>query len=83
MEEISVQSEEMKQFIDLMPKWNELFQESDTQTKQMMISTLVDKIIVKDEEITIKFKIRLEEYMYKSLPECGGCGTTPCKRGSV
>ena len=83
LEEISVQSEEMKQFIDLMPKWNELFQESDTQTKQMMISTLVDKIIVKDEEITIKFKIRLEEYMYKSLPECGGCGTTPCKRGSV
>ena len=72
LEEISVQSEEMKQFIDLMPKWNELFRESDTQTKQMLISTLVDKIIVKDEEITIKFKIRLEDYMEHSVPESGG-----------
>ena len=72
LEEISVQSNEMKQFIDLMPKWSELFQEADTQTKQMLISTLVDKIIVKDEEITIKFKIRLEDYMDNSAPESSG-----------
>lgn len=72
LEEISVQSEEMKLFIDLMPKWSELFQESNTQTKQMLISTLVDKIIVKDEEITIKFKIRLEDYMDHSLHESSG-----------
>lgn len=72
LEEISVQSEEMKQFVAIMPKWNELFRESDTQTKQMLISTLVDKIIVKDEEITIKFKIRLEDYMDNSVPENGG-----------
>lgn len=72
LEEISVQSEEMKQFVAIMPKWNELFRESDTQTKQMLISTLVDKIIVKDEEITIKFKIRLEDYMDNSSPESGG-----------
>lgn len=72
LEKISVQSEEMKQFIDLMPKWSELFRESDTQIKQMLISTLVDKIIVKDEEITIKFKIRLEDYIDNSLHESGG-----------
>lgn len=72
LEEISVQSEEMKQFVAIMPKWSELFRESDTQTKQMLISTLVDKIIVKDEEITIKFKIRLEDYMDNSSPESGG-----------
>lgn len=61
LEEISVHSEEMKQLIDLMPKWSELFQESDTQTKQMVLSALVDRIIVKEEEITIKFKIRPED----------------------
>ena len=75
LEEISVQSEELKQFIDLMPKWSELFREADTQTKQMLISTLVDKIIVKDEEITIKFKIRLEGYMDNSSHECAGSPT--------
>ncbi|MGN0366991.1 MAG: recombinase family protein [Suilimivivens sp.] len=79
LEEISVQSEEMKQFIDLMPNWSELFEEADTQTKQMLISTLVDKIIVKDEEITIKFKIRLEDYMDNSSHECAGSPTTPYK----
>ena len=72
LEEISVQSEEMKLFIDLMPKWDEMFAEADTRTKQMLISTLVDKIIVKDEEITIKFKIRLEDYMDNSMPESSG-----------
>lgn len=63
LEEISVQSKERKQFADPMPKWSELFQESDTQTRQMLISALVDKIIVKDEEINIKFKIRMENYI--------------------
>ena len=72
LEEISVQSEEMSRFIELMPKWNELFKESDTQTKQMLISTLVDKIIVKEAEITIKFKIRLEDYMDNSIHETSG-----------
>lgn len=83
LEEISVQSEEMKQFIDLMPKWNELFAEADIQTKQMLLSTLVDKIIVKDEEITIKFKIRIEDYIDNSLHESGGSPTiryTLCSR---
>lgn len=72
MEEISLQGEEMKQFIDLMPKWSEIFEEADIQTKQMLLSTLVDRIIVKDEEITIKFKIRIEDYINKSLPETSG-----------
>lgn len=83
LEEISVQSEEMKQFIDLMPKWNELFAEADIQTKQMLLSTLVDKIIVKDEEITIKFKIRIEDYIDNSLHESDGSPTiryTLCSR---
>ena len=71
LEETSIQSEEMKEFISVMPKWSELFQESDTQTKQMLISTLVDKIIVKDDEITIKFKIRLEDFWDDSLLENG------------
>ncbi|MGN0342500.1 MAG: recombinase family protein [Roseburia sp.] len=79
LEEVSVQSEELKQFVDFMPKWSELFREADIQTKQMLISTLVDKIIVKDDEITIKFKIRLEDYMDKTILESDGSPTTQCK----
>ena len=79
LDEIAIQSEELKQFVELMPKWKELFKESDTQTKQMLISTLLDKIIVKEEEITIKFKIRLEDYMDDSILETGG-SAVPRKR---
>ena len=60
-----------------MPKWDVLFKEADIQTKQMLLSTLVDKIIVTDEEITIRFKIQLEKYMDKGLLETIGFPTTP------
>lgn len=79
LEEILAQSNEMSKFIEFMPKWSELFKEADTQTKQMLLSTFVDKVIVKDEEITIKFKIRPEDYADHSLPESGG-SSVPGKR---
>ena len=81
LNEIAVQSDELKVFIEVMPKWDVLFKEADTQTKQMLLSTLVDRIIVTDEEITIKFKIQLEKYMDRSLLESIGSATTlykPC-----
>lgn len=72
LKSVSVKREEMEAFSTPMPKWNELFREADTQTKQMLISTLVDKIVVKDEEITIKFKVRPEDYIDASLCKSGG-----------
>jgi DNA invertase Pin-like site-specific DNA recombinase len=84
LEQASVNKEEMEKFIDIMPKWSELFQEADVQTKQMLLSTLIDKIIVKDEEINIRFKIRLEDYidisaedsMENSVHESSGSGVS-------
>ena len=83
MNAIAVQNNELQAFIGVMPKWDVLFKEADTQTKQMLLSTLVDKIIVADEEITIKFKIQLEKYMDKGLRESIGSGTTPYRPCSV
>ena len=72
LEEISLQSNELKTFVESMPKWNEIFSQADVQTKQMILSTLIDKIIVKDDDITIKFKIRLEDFCDEKLLESGG-----------
>lgn len=72
LKSVSVKRGEMEAFSTPMPKWNELFREADTRTKQMLISTLVDKIVVKDEEITIKFKVRPEDYIDTSLCKSGG-----------
>lgn len=72
LDEINVQGSELKAFIDAMPKWDEIFFESDVQTKQMILSTLIDRIIVKDDNITINFKIRLENFLDEKLLENNG-----------
>ena len=72
MDEVSVQSNELLAYVDAMPKWSEIFKDSDIQTKQMILSTLIDKIIVKDDDITIKFKIRLDNFLDEKLLESSG-----------
>ena len=72
LDEVSVQSNELLAYVDAMPKWSEIFKDSDTQTKQMILSTLIDKIIVKDDDITIKFKIRLDNFLDEKLLESSG-----------
>ena len=65
--EMNIKQADLEQFIHTMPKWSELFAESDMQTKKMILSTLIDKIMVKDDCITIQFKINLEDYIEESL----------------
>ena len=72
LDEVSVQSNELLAYVDAMPKWSEIFKDSDIQTKQMILSTLIDKIIVKDDDITIKFKIRLDNFLDEKLLENDG-----------
>lgn len=59
----TVQSSEMETFIAKIPNWKEEFQNADVATKQMLLSSLIDRIEVKDGDIKIKFKIRLEDYL--------------------
>ena len=60
------QISDMERFITMVPNWKEEFQSANTQTKKMLLSSLIDKIEVKDGNINIKFKIRLEDFF---LPE--------------
>ncbi|MBO5337531.1 MAG: recombinase family protein [Lachnospiraceae bacterium] len=57
-----LQRSDMEEFICRVPNWKEEFQNADVQTKQMLLSTIIDKIEVKDGDIRIKFKIRLDDY---------------------
>lgn len=76
LEEIAIKSEDMNQFMELIPNWRELFEESDVRTKRMLLSALIDQIVVKDEEIHIKFKISVD-YQNDFLLESTGSPTTP------
>lgn len=76
LEEISIKLEDMRQFMELIPNWRELFEESDVSTKRMLLSALIDRIIVTDDEINIKFKISLD-YQNDFILESIGSPTTP------
>lgn len=65
------QDSDMERFITMIPNWKEEFQTADTQTKKMLLSSLIDKIEVKDGDINIKFKIRMEDFI---LPKTIGSG---------
>lgn len=58
--ETNIQNGELELFISKIPKWDEVFQEASIPEKQMLLSSFIDKIIVKEDEVKIKFKIRLE-----------------------
>ena len=55
-------SKDLEKFISVIPNWKEEFQSADMATKKMLLSSLIDSIIVKDMDIRIKFKVRLENF---------------------
>lgn len=59
----AAQREDIEQFIHIVPDWKEIFSEADPQTKQMLLSTMIDRIEVTDDNITIRFKIQLDNFM--------------------
>ena len=58
-------SKELEEFISVIPNWKQEFTEADIATKRMLLSSLIDRIEVKDMDIRIKFKIRLEDFIDK------------------
>lgn len=69
---------EMEHFISRIPNWKEEFQQADTQTQKMLLSSILDRIEVKDTDINIKFKIRPEDFI---LPKTLDSDTIPCTPG--
>jgi len=63
IKESKLQESELEQFISVIPNWKEEFRNADIPTKQMLLASLIDRIIVKNDSINIKFKIRLEDYL--------------------
>lgn len=60
--EVDIQDEELSQFINHIPDWEELYNNAEVPEKQMILASLIDKVIVKADDITIRFKINLENF---------------------
>lgn len=62
----------------MLPTWKEVFESADRETKRVLINKIVEKIIVTEEEIRIKFKINVDRPRVKEHKE-----TTLCKLYSM
>lgn len=71
LNESMIQQEDMQKFVDKAPNWKEEFKNADVPTKQMLLSTIIDRIIVKTDDINIKFKIRLDSDFLHETPSNG------------
>ena len=62
-------SKDLEKFISMIPNWKEEFANADIPTQKMLLSSLIDRIEVKDMDIRIKFKIRLEDFLNLAVDE--------------
>jgi len=76
--QISVAHEDMESFIHSIPNWKNEFENADVSARKMLLSSIIDRIEVKDGDIKIRFKIRLEDFLGdgEKKQETGGSGTT-------
>ena len=59
---VDVEKADLQQFVKVVPNWSMEFMNADIATKKMLLASVIDKIIVKNDDITIKFKISLDNF---------------------
>lgn len=72
---------DLERFASIAPDWKQVFGEADVQTKRMLLASLIERIDVMDENISIKFRIRMGDFMRmngdKKVHETIDSSTTP------
>ena len=75
--EVALTMEEWMQLKAKIPTWQQVFQNADAETQRVLVNKLVDRIDVTDEQIVIRFKLNLNDFLPRIS---GGSGTTPYTR---
>lgn len=63
MENMDVSITEWAYLKKQIPTWQQVFLEADAHTKRALVDKLIERIDVKEEQITIRFRIRLEDFI--------------------
>lgn len=63
MENMDVSITEWDYLKKQIPTWQQVFLEADAHTKRVLVDKLIERIDVKEEQITIRFRIRLEDFI--------------------
>lgn len=57
---MEIEENDWKKIYSILPSWKEVFQNASKEKKRVLINQIIEKIIITNEEITIKFRINIE-----------------------
>lgn len=63
MENMDVSITEWDYLKKQIPIWQQVFLKADAHTKRVLVDKLIERIDIKEEQITIRFRIRLEDFI--------------------
>lgn len=66
IDNLKVSKEEWNELKENIPTWRDVFMEADTATKRVLINKIVDRIDVTEEQISIHFRISMDEFLSKA-----------------
>ena len=82
MENTSVSIKDWETLREKIPTWREVFLKADTAAKRVLVDKLIQRIEITEEQVVIRFKINLDEFLNQPRMTSHE-STTPCKHGSA
>lgn len=64
---------------DALPSWQQIFQESEPDTKRVIVNALIERIEVTKEQVVVRFRMKKNEFLSRMS---GDSGTIPYRPGS-
>lgn len=76
LKQISVGRSDWKELKAKFPTWKQVFKDADKHTQRVLVNRLVERIDVTEEQIVIRFRINLNDFLPQPRMS-GGSGTIP------
>lgn len=81
-QETQLKKKDLKSIGSIISNWGELFKACSIAEQKVMLSKLIERIDIKENDIRIKFRISMEEFGVNEQGISSDSPTIPCKRGS-
>lgn len=78
LQQMAVTVGEWEELRTQIPTWQQVFKEAGRETQRVLVNRLIDRIDVTDDQIVIRFKINLNDFLPRMSDGSGTTPYTPC-----
>ena len=78
LQQMAVTAGEWEELRIQIPTWQQVFKEAGRETQRVLVNRLIDRIDVTDDQIVIRFKINLNDFLPRMSDGSGTTPYTPC-----